>query len=180
MSMKIVLWATLSANGAYARSTPAHPPRKEALADFAREVASHRAFVVGRRTFEDFARAPERRPQAEMPAADVVVLSRSLVLPEGVPARVVASPRDAIAALRERGRESALVAGGEAVHRAFLAEGLVDELVVLITPWLEDDGRTIALREGERRDATLLAHEDLGGGVVKLRYALGKAGRWDS
>lgn len=61
--MKTILWATLSANGSYARNDPAHPPFAEALADFAAHVRETRSFVVGRRTFESF-RAASAAPAA--------------------------------------------------------------------------------------------------------------------
>lgn len=62
--MKTILWATLTANGNYQPNDPKHPPRPEALADFAAHVRAAGCFVVGRRTFEGFARegAPTTAP----------------------------------------------------------------------------------------------------------------------
>ena len=50
--MKTILWATLSANGNYARASAEHPPKPEATADFAEHALAHGNFIVGRRTFE--------------------------------------------------------------------------------------------------------------------------------
>ena len=68
--MQTTLWATLTANGNYARGTVAHPPKPEALADFGREAKAHGCFIAGRRTFEEFGRQAARRPPAEAPGED--------------------------------------------------------------------------------------------------------------
>ncbi|MBP1082398.1 MULTISPECIES: hypothetical protein [Bacillus] len=50
--MKTILWATLTANGNYAQSSPENPPKKEVLDDFATQAKAVGNFIVGRRTFE--------------------------------------------------------------------------------------------------------------------------------
>ena len=45
--MKTTLWATLTANGNYQRNDSQHPPRPEALADFAASAAAWRAALAG-------------------------------------------------------------------------------------------------------------------------------------
>jgi dihydrofolate reductase len=170
--MKTILWATLTANGNYARSTPAHPPKPEALADFAAQVATHGNFIVGRQTFQEFQSQPQRQsPSAASPfaKADIVVVSRTLQMP-GV--ACVPTPEAALAHLRERGHSSALVAGGERLHNAFLAAGLIDELLINIAPTLEDEGLRILLPKGQHRELRLLANKGLGGGIQQLRYAV--------
>ena len=52
--IKTILWATLTANGNYARATAERPPRPEALADFAAQATAAGNFIAGRRTFEAF------------------------------------------------------------------------------------------------------------------------------
>lgn len=178
MTMKTILWATLSANGNYARNDPAHPPKAEALADFSAHVQATGNFIVGRRTFESFQARSARAEQpgatspapAALPGSAVIVLvSSSLQIP-GMPC--APSARAALALLRDRGHATALIAGGEQLHNAFLAEDLVDELVLNITPTLEDRGFKLVLPEGRRRDVQLMGSKALGGGVVQLRYAL--------
>jgi dihydrofolate reductase len=173
-SMKTTLWATLTANGNYQRNDPQHPPRPEALADFAAHVRSHGNFIVGRTTFEGFS-AQQAAPAAGATrpadgggignATIVVVSSKS---PPGVP--TAQNPKAALALLRDRGFSTALVAGGAKLHNAFLAEDLVDELVCNIAPGLEDDGLRLVLPKGQFRTITLIESKSLGGGVVQLRY----------
>ncbi|MDF3066000.1 MAG: hypothetical protein K0R38_1601 [Polyangiaceae bacterium] len=170
--MKIILWATLTANGNYARSTPAHPPKPEALADFAAQVGAIGNFIVGRQTFQEFQSQPRRSAEdagATFARADIVVVSRS---GEVKGPTVVGSAQAAVAHLRERGHAAALLAGGEQLHNAFLAEGLVDELCLNVAPVLEDAGLRLHLPPGGFASLRLLASRDLGGGVLQLRYAL--------
>jgi len=162
--MKTTLWATLTANGNYARSTAEHPPKQEALADFAAQVKQTGCFVVGRRTFESFraGNGPSLGP------IDIVVVTKCQI--EGV--RCARTPREALEQLAAMGHQRAVIAGGEALHNAFLAEDLVDELVFNVAPALEDEGLNIVLPKGGHRDLRLLGVSELGSGVVQLRYAL--------
>jgi dihydrofolate reductase len=174
--MKTTLWATLTANGNYARSTAAHPPKPQALADFAAQVAAHGNFIVGRRTFQDFQAQPQRSDGGAanvFASADIVVVSRSLTVP-GL--NVASTPEAALAQLRARGHQHALIAGGEQLHNACLAAGIVDELIVNIAPGLEDAGLKLQLPQGQYRELVLLGSGDLGGGVFRLRYAISGAG----
>jgi hypothetical protein len=63
-------------------------------------------------------------------------------------------------------------AGGERLHNAFLADGLVDELILDVTPTLEDEGLRLVLPKGQRGEVRLLATRELGGGVVQLHWAI--------
>lgn len=170
--MKTILWATLTANGNYARSTPAHPPKPQALADFAAQVAAYGNFIVGRRTFQEFQAQPQRSDAnagSTFAKAEVIVVSGSLQVPGGT---CVTTPEAALARLREGGHERALIAGGERLHNAFLAADLVDELIVNVAPTLEGAGLRILLPEGQHRELTLLTSKALGGGVLQMHYAL--------
>jgi dihydrofolate reductase len=173
--MKTILWATLTANGNYARNDAPHPPKPEALGDFATQAQAAGNFIVGRRTFESF-QAQSKPPgtggvadSSPFPSTTVVVVSTTLDLPGMSSAR---TPRAALALLRERGHATALIAGGERLHNAFLAEDLVDELVVNVAPVLEDEGFKVVLPKGQHRDVKLIETKPLGGGVVQMRYDL--------
>jgi dihydrofolate reductase len=165
--MKTTLWATLSANGNYARSTAEHPPKPEALGDFAAHVQKTGCFIVGRRTFEGFraGNGPSLGP------IDIVVVTRS----EIPSVRCARTPREALDQLAKLGHTAAVIAGGESLHNACLADDLVDELVFNVAPALEDEGLKVVLPKGGHRDVRLLGVSELGSGVVQLRYALDRA-----
>jgi dihydrofolate reductase len=165
--MKLILWATLSANGNYARATLENPPRPQALQDFEKHAKAAGNFIVGRATFEGFA---ARGPNPAFASMDTVVVSRR---PLSIPGVLSAtSPQGAIELLRERGHATALLSGGERLHNAFLADGLVDELVLNYVPVIEGQGLSIHLPAGTHKAATLQGIADLGGGVMQMRYGL--------
>jgi dihydrofolate reductase len=175
LDMKTILWATLTANGNYQRNDPQHPPRPEALADFAAEVRAAGNFIVGRKTFEGFAaqqaraKGSARAPDAGGMGTPTIIVVSSNQVP-GVTTAL--SPAGALQLLRERGFSTALIAGGEQLHNAFLAEDLVDELVFNVAPALEDEGFKLVVPKGQHRALSLVETKPLGGGVVQLRYDL--------
>jgi dihydrofolate reductase len=165
--MKVTLWATLSASGNYARATPDNPPKAEALADFRSQALSHGNFIVGRKTFERFAGSG---PDPEFRDLDIVAVTRSGSLAGA--ALSATSPGTALKLLQGRGHAHALISGGEALHNAFLAEGLVDELILNVAPVLEGGGLSIHLPTAKHREVRLSGCHEIGGGMVQLRYSL--------
>jgi riboflavin biosynthesis pyrimidine reductase len=105
---------------------------------------------------------------------------------DGISYVVAEEPKPAIGPLlevlrRELGIERLLLEGGGATNGAFLAEGLVDELSVLIAPALDarirGDGTFTHGLEGLQGKVTLslLGSELAGFGVVHLRYVVSPA-----
>lgn len=166
--MKTILWATLSANGNYAQSSAENPAKPEALADFAAQVMAAGSFIVGRKTFESFA-ANGGGPFAGL---DIVVVSQSVKAMPGV--TVVGSPQEAISYLQAKGHTTTVLAGGAELHNTFLAQGMIDEVIFNIAPVLEGKGLNLLLDRDhyQYRNAQLLDFKSLGGGVVRLHYAI--------
>ena len=165
--MKTVLWAALTANGNYAKNSADHPPKKETLEDFAAQVKKSGNFIVGRRTFEGFNTNGGGNPFGDI---DIVVVSRGNLEMPGT--KLVSSPQEALNYLRQKGHEVALLAGGESLHNAFLAENLVDELIFDVIPILESEGFNLLLPIGKFRNVRLLNFENIGGGVIQLHYLI--------
>lgn len=166
--MKTILWATLTANGNYAQSSPEHPPKPEAFGDFVAQIREAGNFIVGRRTFENM-QAGGNGPFA---GVDIVVVSQKRAAIPGV--KIAQSPQDALAYLQAKGHQTALVGAGADLHNAFLAQGLADEVIFNIAPVLEGKGLNLLLdqHEYQYRDVRLLDCKPLGGGIIQLRYAL--------
>jgi len=169
--MKTILWATLTANGNYAQSSAEHPPRPEALADFAAQARAAGNFIVGRRTFEGF-QAGAGSGGNPFAALDIVVVSHTAKPVPGI--TVVASPREALAHLERKGHATALIAGGAALHNAFLGAGLVDELMFDIVPVLEGKGLNLVSDQSAYRyqDLALASTRSLGAGITQLHFTV--------
>ncbi|MDU0201799.1 dihydrofolate reductase family protein [Paenibacillus sp. MAH-36] len=167
--MKTILWATLTGNGNYAQSSSNHPPKEEALGDFAAHARKAGNFIVGRRTFEGMQASGSGGDFAEM---DIVVVSGSVKEIPGV--TVVGSPSDALSYLRDKGYPTALISGGADLHNAFLSQGLVDELIFNIAPVLEGKGLNLLIdtEKYQYKEVELLNFKSLGSGVVQVHYAI--------
>lgn len=168
--MKTILWATLTANGNYAQANAENPPNQDALNDFAMQAQAVGNFMVGRKTFESF-EAVGVGPFGEL---DVVVISRNVKEIPGV--KVVGSPQEALNYLQAKGHTTALLSGGADLHNAFLGQGLVDEVIFDVTPVMEGKGLNLLLDTNhyQYKHVQLLDCKPLGGGVVQLRYAIGR------
>lgn len=169
--MKTILWATLTANGNYAQSGPDNPPTKEALHDFAAQAKAAGNFIAGRRTFEGLRGGGGPGPFGEV---DIVVISRNAAEFPG--AKVLRSPQEALDYLRQKGHQTALVSGGADIHNSFLEQGLADEVIFNVAPVLEGKGLNLVIDKDNYafKHVELLDCKPLGGGVVQLRYAVGR------
>lgn len=166
--MKTILWATLTANGNYAQSSPTNPPKEEALSDFAAQAHKAGNFIVGRRTFEGM-QASGGSTFADL---DIVVVSASLKEIPGV--TVVGSPREALSCLQDKGHRIALISGGADLHNAFLGQGLVNELIFNVAPVLEGKGLNLLIDTEKYlyKEVKLLNFKSLGSGVVQMHYGI--------
>jgi len=170
--MKTRLWATLTANGSYAQASADQPPRPEALADCAAHAAEAGNFIVGRRTFEAFLAQPTRAGDTPVATTEIVVVTSRPVDVPGVTS--VTTPRAALAHLAGRGHTLALLAGGEQLHNAFLADDLVDELVLVVAPFIASRGLQLAMPPARYCELELRSARTLGAGLVQLRYQRGQ------
>lgn len=176
--MKTTLWATLTANGNYAQSSPDNPPKKEALDDFASQAKAAGNFIIGRKTFLEMTDpsrvSQEEQANAEGPFAgiDIVVLSKNIENIPGV--TVVKSPQEALSYLQQKGHQTALISGGADIHNSFLEQGLVNEVVFNVAPVLEGKGLNLLIDKDNYRfkAVRLLDCKPLGSDVVQLRYAI--------
>jgi dihydrofolate reductase len=104
-------------------------------------------------------------------AADKVVFSRTLDAPTTARTRL---EREFDADLvRDLKRSSDLSIGGAGIAAAALHAGVVDELGMFVNPVLVGGG-TRFLPDGVRLDLELLEERRFPGGVVLLRYAVGR------
>ncbi|AIQ14284.1 dihydrofolate reductase family protein [Paenibacillus durus] len=167
--MKTILWATLTANGNYAQSSPTHPPKKEALDDFAAQAKAAGNFIVGRRTFEGM----QASGGGAFADIDIVVVSTSTKELPGI--TVAGSPQEALNYLQQKGHQTALIVGGADLHNAFLGHGLVDELMFNVAPVIEGKGLNLLIDKDDYqyKDVQLLDFKSLGSGVIQLHYAVG-------
>ena len=135
------------------------------------------ALLYGRRTWQGMAAAwPERAgdPYADqMNAIKKYVASRTLTQDDLTWNTTLLSPDDAIgdiAALRGRDGGDLLIWGSASLVRSLLAEGLVDELNLMIEPILLGGGKRIFPDDGAARPMQLVSCITTGTGVQFCTY----------
>jgi dihydrofolate reductase len=136
------------------------------------------ALLFGRRTWQGMAAAwPERAgdPYADqMNAIRKYVVSRTLTERDLTWNNSVLLPGDAavagVAALRERDGGDVLVWGSASLVTTLLAEGLVDELNLMIEPILLGGGKRIFPADGAARPLELVRSVTTGTGVLVSTY----------
>lgn len=169
--MKTILWATLTANGNYAQSSPENPPKKEAFDDFVTHAKAAGNFIVGRRTFEGMFEngGVGGGPFAEI---DIVMVSKNAAEIPGI--TIARSPQEALNYLQQKGHQTALIGAGADIHNSFLDQGLVDEVVFNVAPVMEGKGLNLLIDKDnyQYKNVQLLDCKPLGSGVVQLRYAI--------
>lgn len=112
-------------------------------------------------------------PGGRVPATAALLGDAATVLDGGDPV----DPRRVLADLRGRGVRRLMVEGGSAIHTAFLAAGLVDELHLVIAPFLLGSAgeprltRPAAFPQGPEHPMRLAETRRLGDCVL-LRYLL--------
>jgi dihydrofolate reductase len=137
-------------------------------------MASADAFLLGRRTFEEWR---EFWPSQEGPMADVINS-----LPKYVASRTLDDPRwknsivlgpDLATKVRELkeqpGREIAVV-GSATLVRSLLHEGLVDELRLLVHPLVLGSGGRLFEEDTTSLKLELVQSETFANGVLNLTY----------
>jgi dihydrofolate reductase len=141
-------------------------------------MATAEALLFGRRTWQGMAGAwPERAgdPYADqMNAIKKYVASRTLTQSDLTWNNTsLLSPEDPVADIAElRGRKGGdlLVWGSVSLVKALLAQGLVDELSLMIEPILLGGGKRIFPEDGTARPMQLVKHATAGTGVQICTY----------
>lgn len=131
--MRTTLYLSLAANGCFSSAAGQHALPDVIFADLRQLATRTGILVIGRKTHEQLLKTIG--DQAFV-GVQLVVVARFRPEDDSVPS--VASPREAIDFLAQRGFASALIAGGAQADRSSLAEGLIDELVLNIEPLILD------------------------------------------
>ncbi len=169
--MKLTLLMALTLDGKTGKSAD-HFPDWTGSADkrlFARLSRQAGVVIMGSRTFDTIGTPLSGRKN--------VVLTRSTQRRSQWPNLVYSGkpPGEILAGLEQEGYGAAILAGGTQINSLFAAEGLIDEIIVTISPLIF--GRGLSMFNGEIfMTLALQAVEQLDANVVCLRYRVVKDG----
>jgi len=142
------------------------------------QIAAADTHLYGRRSYEMFRSvftgpAAGRIPHAEMMTrAPKVVVSATLDQPDWGPTTLISRDVAAeLARLKQQPGRDISVGASPTLVRFLLAEGLLDELRLLVHPLVSGTGRRLFDGDGEQVPLTLLEARPHRNGVVALHYA---------
>jgi riboflavin biosynthesis pyrimidine reductase len=88
--------------------------------------------------------------------------------------RIVASPREALDHLEQKGFDTALVGGGAQLDSSFLSQGLVDEIYLNIYPAIVSKAINLALSGSLEAGLQLIDSLKLSDNIIQLHYRVEK------
>ncbi|MCK4945584.1 MAG: dihydrofolate reductase [Alphaproteobacteria bacterium] len=169
--MKTTLMMAITINGMVAGSNDSTPWSNEEFANFEDCIAQHGNIIIGRRTFNLMA-SDDNFDKLAM--CNKVIVVSSTHLPSTSGCTQTPSPKDALDILKQEGFDAAMIGGGTQLNSSFLQEGLVDEIIIDIEPYLFGNGIPLLSQiEGEFK-LKLLSQKMLNQNSISLRYRIVK------
>jgi dihydrofolate reductase len=138
--------------------------------DFVADAKKCNNIVVGRETYEIVTRMYEDYNFDSVACDFKVIITRQkeLSAPKGY--TVVHSPQEALNFLQEKGIETCLLSGGGKINASFAEAKLIDELEVIIEPYVIGKGRQVLAAGNYEFPLELLEVEKLSQSRVRLLY----------
>lgn len=172
--MKIVLFMAMSLNGIIANKHGDENFLSDAnWKSFSELAKEHGCFIVGRKTYEAVSKWPDFNFDG-IDAKLKIVISGDENLKLEPPFVIAASPKDAIEKARAMNFESAILAGGSTLNRAFLTENLIDEIIINIEPAIIGSGiHLFAEGEFEKR-LFLIESSKITDDIFQVKYKVNK------
>ena len=135
------------------------------------------AFLLGRRTYQEWAafwpaQSPEENPMAGfINNAAKYVVSTTLESADWTNSTVIdGDVGTEVPKLKQQAGQDIIVSGSATLARSLLREGLVDELRLLLHPVVVGRGQRLFDEAGDRKGLELIDSHALGTGVVSLAY----------
>jgi dihydrofolate reductase len=165
--MKLILVMAMTVDGKIAKNADHFPDwtGKEDKRLFMEISKKAGAVIMGSKTFDTL-----KKP---LPGRKTVVLTRNRqrISRDSQVVFTPLSPADLLKQLAKEGYKEAILAGGAIVNTIFAAAGLIDEMVLTVSPLVFGTG--ISLFAGEVDMAVeLIDHQRLEGGLLCLRYRI--------
>lgn len=128
------------------------------------------AFAVGRKTYEAV-KEWEEKGFEDIDAERIVLTGKEEFEPEEGYIKA-SSPEKAVEAAEEKGLGTLLVTGGATVNKSFMEQGLVDEIILDIEPYVLGEGLNLFAEGGFEEELELEEVRELEEDIVQLRYSL--------
>lgn len=169
--MKVVLFMAMSVNGYIARENGdedfiSHANWKT-FCNLAKECG---CFVVGRKTYEAVQGWGEEYSFDNVEAREKVIITKNKDFKAGENYTIADSPVRAVNELKNKGLQNILVTGGATVNSAFVKQGLIDEIILNIEPFVLGKGIQLFSEEEFGYKLKLLGTKNIKDGIIQLCY----------
>lgn len=172
--MKTILFAAVSVNGMIADERGEEDfLSEENWAAFAALAGECGNVIWGRKAYEQVRSWGGRYLEDMRGIAKIIVSEKGLVFLDGFD--LASSPQEALAKLKGKGFEQALVAGGSRLNASFAREGLLNEIVLDMSPAVIGRGVPVFAPENFQFKLALLDTTPIAGGIVRQRYKVLKS-----
>lgn len=167
--MKVKLFMAQTVNAKIARKTGEEDflsPRN--WQEFKQIAEKAGAFTVGRKTYEAV-QSWENKGFKDINAERIVLSKKEEFKPEeGY--RKASSPEKAVEITEQQGLDTLLVTGGASVNKSFMEQGLVNEIILDIEPYVLGEGLNLFAEESFETELELEEVRELEENIVQLRY----------
>lgn len=143
----------------------------ETLCDIAKECG---CFIIGRKTYEAVQKWGEGYSFDNLEVREGVIITKNSDFKIDGNYMIANSPADAISKLKSKGFEKILVSGGSTVNSAFMKEGLIDEIILNVEPFVLGNGIRLFSEEEFECGLELLESKSLSDGIMQFRYKVKK------
>jgi len=170
--MKVILFMAMSVNGYIARENGdeyflSHK-NWETFCGLSKECG---CFAYGRKTYEAVQKWGKKYLDS-LEGIEKTIISRNKDFQAGKDYIVANSPADAVSKLKAKGYEKILLAGGATINSAFMREGLIDEIILNVEPFVLGKGIPLFFQENFEYKLELLGSKKISDGIIQLRYKI--------
>ena len=166
--MNVILYMAMTANGYIATEQEDAPWSQEIWDAYYDFISKKGNIIVGRRTYEMMEATGNEFQKLGNPT--VIIVSRWLKEQDNHNTTIVASPREALEALEQKGFKEAVVGGGSMLNAGFLKDGLIDEIYLDIEPRIFGKGIRLFSEIDADVKLELLEMKTLSPHIVRLHY----------
>ncbi len=172
--MKIILDMVISPNGMIARENGDEDWLPHVgWVEFLETAKQHGNIVMGRETYELVTKLYEDQNFDNVDAGlKIIVSTKDFKAP--VNYKVVSSPEIAIDLVRSKGMETLYLVGGGKLNNSFIQKGLVDEIHLVVCPYIIGRGRSFVGDEDFDLPLELLEAQKISEDRVALKYRVKK------
>ena len=164
--MKTLLYMAISADGYIADSKGGVPWSDHEWKKFARQVRACGNIIVGRKTFEIM---QKRGDFSNLGDPHIVVVSRTLNRVSEKNFDVAKTPEHALEILAAKNIPLAFIGGGAELNGSFIAQALIDEIILDVEPFLLGQGIPLFQGGPLEQKLELTGSESYEGGIA-LHY----------